>query len=204
MKKGLTILTIVAALLIVTMIGSAAAATHIEAATSIQVIGTGVYNSEILLQGTNVDNGIKYYGEAYTPALGVHDPSAVLLSTEYFITTDNHSEVLVSEESEVSNIRTKRCFKNYELGTLQAFNTFGDYNVLAEFGGDFNMSMMTIEADVSGKALSEVTVRDLNATHFYIVRDTATYKGNYEIAISSLIERVEEPRADFNDWLGCP
>lgn len=204
MKKGLTLFPIVAALLICTVIGTAAAATHIEAATSMQVTGTGVYNSEILMQGSNVDNGIKYYGEAYTPALGVHGPSTIVLATEYFITTDNHSEVLVSEESEMSDIRAKRCFKNYRLGALQAFNTFGDYNVFVEFGGDSNMSEMMVEASVTGKALSEVTVRDLNASHYYIVRDKATYKGDYKIAINSLVERVEEPRAGFGDWLGCP
>jgi hypothetical protein len=75
---------------------------------------------------------------------------------------------------------------------------------MAEFGGDFNISSMMAEATVSGRALSEVTVRDLNASHYYIVRDRATFKGDYEIAVSSLVERVEEPRADMCDWLGCP
>ena len=204
MKKGLTIFSILAALLICAMIGSAAAAPHVEIATSTEVIGEGVYNSEVLMQGSNSASGIKYYGEAYTPSLGVHGPSTIIMSSEYLLTANNQSELQVSEESEITNIRAKRCFKNYELGTLQVFNTFGDYNVLAEFGADVNLSMMMIEADVSGKALSEITVRCLNASHFYIVRDKATYKGDYEIAISSLIERVEEPRADSDDWLGCP
>ena len=204
MKKGLTISSIVAALLICAMIGTAAAAPHVEIATSTQVIGNGTYNSEIEIQGSSCASGLKYYGEAYTPALGVHGPSTVVLSTEYFLTRNNYTELQTSEESEITNIRAKRCFKNYELGTLQAFNTFGDYKVMAEFGGDVNMSMMMVEADFSGKALSEVTVRDLNASHFYILRDKATYKGDYKIEISSLIERVEEPMAGDDEWLGCP
>jgi hypothetical protein len=206
MKKGLIKSIIVAALLIctITMISTAAAAPHVDAATSMQVIGTGVFSSEVIMQSANTDHGIKYFGDAYTPALGIHGPSTIAISTEYFITTNNHSELQISEESEITNVRAKRCFKNYELGTLQAFNTFGDYNVMAEFGGDFNISSMMAEATVSGRALSEVTVRDLNASHYYIVRDRATFKGDYEIAVSSLVERVEEPRADMCDWLGCP
>ena len=204
MKKGLTILPIVAALLIFTMIGTAAAAPHVEIATSTQIVGEGVYDSKIEIQGSSCASGLKYYGEAYTPALGVHGPSTIVLSTEYFLTRNNYTELQTSEESEMANIRAKRCFKNYELGTLQAFNTFGDYNVMAEFGGDVNMSMMAIEAAVTGKALSEVTVKDLNATHFYIVKDKAIYEGDYKIALSSLIERAEEPKAGSDDWLCCP
>lgn len=204
MKKGLTLASIVTALLICTMIGTAAAAPHVEIATSTQIVGEGVYNSKIEIQGSSCASGLKYYGEAYTPALGIHGPSTVVLSTEYFLTRNNYTELQTSEESEITNIRAKRCFKNYELGTLQALNTVGDYKVMAEFGGDVNMSMMMVEADFSGKALSEVTVRDLNASHFYILRDKATYKGDYKIEISSLIERVEEPRADSGEWLGCP
>lgn len=204
MRKGLAIFSIVTVILICTMIGTAAAAAHIEATASMQVIGEGVYNSEILMQSANSCNGIKYYGEAYTPALGVHGPSTIVISTEYLLTTNNQSELQISEESEITNVRCKRCFKNYELGTLQAFNTFGDYNVFAEFGGDFNMSSMMVEADVSGKALAEMTVRDLNASHYYIVRDRATFEGNYNLALNNLVERVEEPRACYGDWLGCP
>jgi hypothetical protein len=206
MKKGLTTFIKVAALLICTMtiIGTAAAAPHVEIATSTEVIGEGVYSSEIEIQGSRCASGLKYYGEAYTPSLGVHGPSTIVLATEYFLTRNNYTELQAAEESEMGNIRAKRCFKNYELGTLQAFNTFGDYNVMAEFGGDVNMSMMAIEASVSGNALSEVTVRDLNASHFYIVRDKATYKGDYKIALSSLIERAEEPKAGDDEWLGCP
>ena len=204
MKKGLTLFSILAALLICAMIGSAAAAPHVEIATSTQIVGEGVINSELLMQGENGAFGLKYYGEAYTPALGMFGASKIILSSEYLMTNNNQSELQISEESEISNVRCKRCLKNYELGTLQAFNTFGDYSVLAEFGGDSNMSMMGVEAQISGKALSEMTVRDLNASHFYIVRDKAEYKGDFEIVISNLVERTEEPRAGFCDWLGCP
>jgi hypothetical protein len=202
MKKGLTILIVI--LMLTSIISVATAELHVEIATSTQVVGNGTYDSKILMQSINDAHGIKYYGEAYTPALGMFGPSDIILSTEYMLMRSNNSELQIAEESEITNVRAKRCFKNYELGTLQAFNTFGDYAVLAEFGGDNNMSMMSVEAEISGKALSEITVRDLNASHFYIVRDRATYKGSYEIAISSLVERLEEPRADFCDWLGCP
>lgn len=186
------------------VIGAAAATAYVEITTSAQVVGNGTYDAEVEIQSAKDDSGLKYFGEAYTPALGIFGPSTVALSTEYMLTRNNVSELMIAEESEITNIRAKRCFKNYDLSTLQAFNTFGDYNVLAEFGGDVNMSMMAIEAQIKGKALSEIIVRDVNASHFYITRDKATYKGEYEIAISSLIERVEEPRADFDDWLGCP
>ena len=204
MKKGITICLIVATLLICTMIGTTAAATHVEITTGAQIVGEGVFDSELLMQSNSTDKGLKYYGEAYTPALGVHGPSTIVMSTEYLLTANNQSEIQVFEESENTNIRCKRCFKNYELGTLQAFNTFGDYSVLAEFGGDFNISSMAIEADVRGRGLYEMTVKDPNAPHYYIARDRATFKGDYEIALSNVVERVEEPGADFDDWLGCP
>lgn len=202
MKKGMTVL--IAVLILASIMSIAVAEMHVEIATSTQVVGNGTYDSEILMQSVSDAHGLKYYGEAYTPALGVFGGSDIVLSTEYMLLRSNNSELQIAEESVITNVRAKRCFKNYELGTLQAFNTFGDYTVLAEFGGDNNMSMMAVEAEISGKALSEVTVRDINASHFYITRDKATYKGDYEIAISSIIERLEEPRADFNDWLGCP
>lgn len=202
MKKGLTILIVI--LMLASVMSVATAELHVEIATSTQVVGNGTYDSKILMQSVNDARGIKYYGEAYTPALGMFGPSDIILSTEYMLMRSNNSELQIAEESEITNVRAKRCFKNYELGTLQAFNTFGDYAVLAEFGGDNNMSMMSVEAEISGKALSEVSVRDLDASHFYIVKDKATYKGDYKIVKNSLVERLEEPRADFWDWLGCP
>ena len=202
MKKGLTILIMI--LMLASVMSVATAELPVELATSTQVVGNGTYNSEILIQSANNAYGIKYYGESYTPALGMFGPSDIILSTEYMLMQSNNSELQIAEESEITNVRTKRCFKNYELGTLQAFNTFGNYAVMAEFGGDNNMSMMSVEAEIRGKAFSEVAVRDLNASHFYIVRDKATYYGDYKIAKSSIIERLEEPRADICDWLGCP
>ena len=199
-KKGIVLS--IALVVGILMIGTAAAG--VEITTSTQVVGNGTYDAEILMQSSNVAEGLKYWGEMYTPALGMFGPSEVILSTEYMLTQNNESELMMSEESEVTNIRSKRCFKNYDLGTLQAFNVFGDYSVLSEFGGDRNMSMMMVEAEITGKALTEVTVRDLNNSHYYIVRDRAKYNGKYKIAISSLIERVEEPRADMGDWLSCP
>lgn len=200
--KGITVL--IAVLILISVTSVTMAELQVEIATSTQVIGNGTYNSEIIMQSSNDAFGLKYYGEAYTPALGMFGPSDIILSSEYLLMRSNESELQISEESEITNVRAKRCFKNYELGTLQAFNTFGDYAVLAEFGGDHNISMMSVEAEVSGKALSEVVVRDLNASHFFIVRDRATFKGGYDIVISNVVERVEEPRADFRDWLGCP
>lgn len=202
MTERITILLVV--LILTSVMGVGVAELHVEIATSTQVIGNGTYDSEILLQSVNDAHGIKYYGEAYTPALGMFGPSDIILSTEYMLMRSNNSELQISEESEITNVRAKRCFKNYELSTLQAFNTFGDYAVLAEFGGDNNMSMMSVEAEISGKAVSEVTVRDINASHFYIVRDKAIYNGDFKILKSSLVEQLEEPRAGFCDWLGCP
>lgn len=188
-----------------TLIGSAAATACVEVTTSVQIVGEGTIDSVIEMRSSNNPAGLKYYGEAYTPALGVFGPSKIILSSEYLLTRNNESEMQISEESEIENVRCKRCFKNYDLGTLQVFNTFGDYSVLAEFGGDVNISMMMVEAKVNGKAISEMTVRDLDTSHFYVVRDKTEYKGDFkEIAISHLVERVEEPRADSDDWLGCP
>lgn len=184
------------------IVGTAAAA--VEVSTTYKIVGNGTYDAEILMQSTNLADGIKYYGEAYTPSLGVFGPSEIILSTAYMLTRNNESELQISEESTITNIRSKRCFKNYELGTLQAINLFGDYTVLAEFGGDVNMSMMMVEAEISGKALSEVKVRALNKSHFYIVWDKAEYRGEYNIEMSNLIEHVEEPRASMDDYLGCP
>ena len=202
MKKGITVL--IAVLILASVMSIATAGLHVEIATSTQVVGTGTYDSEVLMQSVNDAYGLKYYGGAYTPALGMFGPSDIILSTEYLLMRSNNSELQIAEESEITNVRAKRCFKNYELGTRQAFNTFGDYAVLAEFGGDNNMSMMAVEAEISGKAMSAVAVRDLNASHFYIVRDKAQYIGDYKIMKSNLVERLEEPRADFSDWLGCP
>ncbi|MEA1957593.1 MAG: hypothetical protein U9N01_04480 [Euryarchaeota archaeon] len=184
------------------IVGTVTAA--VEITTSTQIIGNGTYDAEVMMQSENRDSGLKYYGESYTPALGLFGDSEVMLSSEYILTRANESELMIAEESEISNIRCKRCFKNYELGTLQVFNTFGDYSVMAEFGGDVNMSMMMVEATISGRGRTEVVVRDLNASHFYIVKDCERFNGNYKVEKSSLIERVEEPRADMNDWLGCP
>jgi hypothetical protein len=195
---------IVTQLILSVMVGAAAATEYMEITTSMQVIGNGTYDAEILMQSAKDDSGLKYFGEAYTPALGIFGPSSLALSTEYMLTRNNRSELMIAEESEITNIRAKRCFKNYDLGTLQAFNTFGDYSVLAEFGGDANMSVMMVEAEIKGRALSEIVVRDVNASHFYITRDKAIYKGDYKLEIGSEIKRVEEPGADFDDWLGCP
>lgn len=203
MKKGITI-SAVSLMMIALLVITTAAAPYLEIATSTQVVGEGIYDSELLMQGENGGFGLKYYGEAYTPALGVFGASKIILSSEYLMTNNNQSEIQISEESDITNVRCKRCFKNYELGTLQVFNTFGDYSVLAEFGGDANISMMAIEAEISGKALSEMTVRDLNASHFYIVRDRAEYEGDFKIVKSNLVERTEDPKAGFCDWLGCP
>ena len=186
------------------VIGGVAATACVEVTTSMEVIGNGTYDAEVLMQSSDDDSGLKYYGEAYTPALGMFGPSTVIVSTAYMMTQNNQSELMISEESEITNIRSKRCFKNYDLGTLQAFNTFGNYSILAEFGGDVNMSEMMVEAQINGKVLSEVKVRALNASHFYIVWDKAEYRGEYNIEMSNLIERVEAPRADYDDWLGCP
>lgn len=186
------------------MTGIASGESNLEITTSMQIVGNGTYDAEVQMQSAKDDSGLKYFGEAYTPALGLFGPSSLVLSREYMLTRNNLSEIMIAEESEITNVRAKRCFKNYDLGTLQAFNTFGDYNVLAEFGGDVNMSVMMVEAEISGRALSEIVVRDVSASHFYITRDKATYKGDYKLEISSEIMRVEEPRADYDDWLGCP
>ena len=199
-KKGIVLS--IALVVGILMIGTAAAG--VEITTSTQVVGNGTYDAEILMQSSNVAEGLKYWGEMYTPALGMFGPSEVILSTEYMLTQNNESELMMSEESEITNIRSKRCFKNYDLGTLQAFNTFGDYSVLSEFGGDRNISMMMVEAEVSGKVLTEVTVRGQDSPHYYIVHDRAKYNGDNKLWLSSLIEWVEEPRADMCDWLGCP
>lgn len=204
-KMKMELMPILILIVLGTLIGSAAATACVEVTTSVQVIGEGAIDSVIEMQSSNSPEGLKYYGEAYTPALGMFGPSTIILSSEYMLTRNNASEMQISEESEIENVRCKRCFKNYDLGTLQVFNTFGDYSVLAEFGGDVNISMMMVEAKISGEAISEMTVRDLNASHFYVVRDQTKYKGDFkEIVISNLVERVEEPRADSDDWLGCP
>ncbi len=195
---------VLAQVILSVMIGAAAAGAYLEITTSMRVVGNGTYNAEILMQSAKDDSGLEYFGEAYTPALGIFGPSSLELSAEYMLTRNNISELMIAEESEITNIRSKRCFKNYDLGTLQAFNTFGNYSVLAEFGGDINMSMMMVEAEIKGKALSEIIVRDVNASHFYITRDRATYKGEYKLEIGSRIVRVEEPRAGIDEWLGCP
>jgi hypothetical protein len=202
MKKGLTILIVI--LMLASVISTATAVLPLEITTSMEVVGNGTYNAEVLMQTFDDDSGLKYYGEAYTPALGMFGPSTVILSTAYMMTQNNQSELMIAEESVITNVRCKRCFKNYDLGTLQAFNTFGNYSVLAEFGGDVNMSSMEIQAEIDGKAWMEMTVQDLNASHAYIVRDLAKFNGKYEIAGSNLVKRVEEPRADYDDWLGCP
>lgn len=201
-NKGIT--SIISLLLIGLMIWTVAAIPNIEITTSMQVVGNGTYESEIALKGADSNTGLEYYGQAYTPSLGLYGGSEINISAEYLLLQSNHSELQIAEESEITNMRTKRCFKNYELGTLQVFNTFGDYRILSEFGGDTNMSMMMVEAEVTGKTLMEITMRDLNKSHFYIVRDRGEYKGDYTIELSSLIERVEEPRADVEDWLECP
>lgn len=202
-KKWIGVLILTQVILSV-MIGAAAAAGYMEITTSVQVIGNGTYDAEVELQSAKDDSGLKYFGEAYTPALGLFGPSSLVLSTEYMLTRNNQSELMIAEESEMTNVRAKRCFNNYDLGTLQAFNTFGNYSVLAEFGGDVNMSMMMVEAEISGRALVEMTVRDLNASHANIVRDRAKFNGECNINANNLVERVEEPRADYDDWLGCP
>jgi len=206
MKKGLTLFPIIAVLLICAMMGivAVAATACVEVTTSVEVIGNGTYDAEIQMQSSDDDSGLKYYGEAYTPALGMFGPSTVIVSTAYMMTQNNQSELMIAEESEITNIRSKRCFKNYDLGTLHAFNLDGDYSVLAEFEGDANMSMMMAEAEISGRAWVEMTVRDLNASHAYILRDRAKFNGEYKIGASNLVERVEEPRANYDDWLGCP
>lgn len=203
MKKRMEI-GVLSVIMIWLMIGAVTGAPNIEITTSLQVIGNGTYDAEIMMHSAKCDSGLEYYGEEYTLALGIYGPGSLILSRDYMLMRPNESELMIFEESEMTNIGSKRCFKNYDLGTLQAFNTFGNYSVLAEFGGDYNMSMMMVEAEVSGKGLTEVTVKDLNNTHFWIVRDRVKYEGDYRMGLSSLIKRVEEPRAGIADWLGCP
>lgn len=200
--KWIKMMILIPVILSMTIVGIAASS--MEVTTSMEVIGNGTYNAEVQMQTFDDDSGLKYYGEAYTPALGMFGSSTVIMSTTYMMTQNNQSELMIAEESEITNIRSKRCFKNYDLGTLQAINLNGDYSVLAEFEGDFNMSMMMAEAEIDGRAWVEMTVRDLNASHAYILRDRAKFNGEYRIAASNLVERVEEPRADYDDWLGCP